>query len=172
MLIPRLQISLAFVTAALLGCSSPGNPDASTDAPVDTSMATDAPTDANAPDRVVDAAIEGGAMALHDCTTFVDRTDPSADRMVHFHSTAYSPRCMAIRAGQSVTFMGDLSAHPLNPGVAPSRAGDPRGTEPNPIPTTNSGDLVEVTFPTAGLYPFYCSNHEATASMYGVIEVR
>ena len=91
--------------------------------------------------------------------------------MVHFHSPSYAPRCIAIRAGQTLGFMGDMSVYPLRAGVAPSRAGDPPGTEPNPIPATDAGDLIGVTFPNPGAFPFYAQGSD-TSGMFGVVQVR
>lgn len=154
----RTKVYLVTVTiTALLGCGAGSD-------------RGDAGADGNAPTS------DGGnsVRALHDCTMdqFVDETADSAERIVHFHSPRYSPRCMTIRAGQSVTFMGNMTVYPLSPGVAPSRQGDPPGTEPNPIPAQTMGEVVTVQFPNPGLYPYYCPTQEATNRMYGVIQVR
>lgn len=119
------------------------------------------------------------------CTAamFVDRTAASAARTVGFGGAegsgalAYAPRCMTVSAGQTVTFTGSgpsaFGGHPLSPGVVSngSTPANPMGGSPgNPIPRTTAGQMITVTFPTAGLYPYDCELHEP--SMSGVILVR
>ncbi len=104
--------------------------------------------------------------------TFEDRSAPGADRNVGFGGESgsgpfsYAPRCLRIAPGETVTFVGDFSVHPLAPGTAP-------GTErsDNPIPRVGSGTTpTPVSFPAAGRYPYYCTQHYA-AGMAGVVEV-
>ena len=115
----------------------------------------------------------GTVPTLHGCssTSFVDKSASSADRSITFGGSAglkYSPNCMIITAGEKVTFEGDFSSHPL---VAGEYQGS-GGTTPNPIPSTSTGSAnTEVTFPTAGLYPYYCNFH-AGVGMTGVIWVQ
>jgi plastocyanin len=73
---------------------------------------------------------------------------------------AVSPRCLQIKAGQTVTWTGSFSTHPL---LADE------GDKPNPISTADtSGASATVTFPTAGTYGFKCQVH---ASMTGAVLV-
>lgn len=81
----------------------------------------------------------------------------------------YDPPCLAIRVGQTVTFTGNFSAHPLAPGVAPRRGGT--GATPSPIEMRSEGTVYRVQFPSFGDYPYYCVYH-AGGGMYGVIRVR
>lgn len=80
--------------------------------------------------------------------------------------SVYSPRCVRVRTGASLTFSGSFSSHPLSP--SPRNSG---GT--NPIPVTSSGTSVSVPFPTAGFYSFYCTFHGSAAGtgMSGVVQV-
>lgn len=113
---------------------------------------------------------------IHGCTDdrFVDRSADGAMRVVAFGgtmgsgSTAYDPPCLTIAAGQSVTFAGNFTFHPLRPGESRGLA---LGSANNPIPPTSSGDAtVDVSFPTAGTYPYFCQVH-AAIGMRGVVRV-
>jgi plastocyanin len=83
---------------------------------------------------------------------------------------AFSPNCLAVAAGQQVTFTGSFTTHPLAPGAAAS-AGGGAGSPNNPIQSMTSGNTVTFTFPTAGTYPYFCSAHQ-NLGMYGAIQVR
>lgn len=115
----------------------------------------------------------GVAPALHGCaeSDFVDvRGGTQDDRMIMVlnGTTTFDYPCMTISAGQSVMFMWDFAMHPLTPGVAPGETGT--GTEPSPIQPQSSGVVYTPAFPTAGNYPFYCSNDFASGMM-GVVRV-
>lgn len=120
--------------------------------------------------------------SFNDCASsqFVDRTAAGASRTVGYGGASgsalftYSPRCITIAAGQSVTFTGGTTSsfgvHPLSPGVLNS----PRaGTAGNPIPRVTDGNMrdVTVTFPSAGTFPFICEAHASTG-MTGVVRVQ
>ena len=122
------------------------------------------------------ASSDGGAAlpaVFHGCTTeaFVDRR--GGEREIAFGTAmgspalGYSPMCLIISAGQSATFVGNFSVHPLVPGEYRGTG----GTLPTPIIRRDSGsDNDVVTFQRAGLYPYFCDNHAPT--MAGVIWVR
>jgi len=86
----------------------------------------------------------------------------------------FSPRCLSITAGQSVTFVGD-TAHGSNFGVHPLRPGGANGSDPgaagNPIAPQSSGASYTVTFPAAGTYGYFCLAHEGMG-MYGAVQVK
>jgi len=106
---------------------------------------------------------------------FVDRSDSAAMRIVSFGGRngsdefGYAPACITIAAGETVRFSGDFSTHPLSPGTGPHGLND--GTPGNPIPRTPSGSMLDVPFPTAGTYPYFCEMHVASG-MAGVVHVR
>ncbi len=81
---------------------------------------------------------------------------------------SYSPKCLKVTAGASVTFAGDFSAHPLEPSTH-------RGTlTGNPIASTGTGTTKSFDFPTRGFYAYFCSFHGASdgaAGMVGVVWV-
>jgi len=112
--------------------------------------------------------------AVNGCTNFTDATGASASRSIGFGGAtignAYSPNCLAVAAGQQVTFAGSFTAHPLAPGAAAS-AGGGAGSPNNPIQSMTSGNTVTFTFPAAGTYPFFCTAHQGLG-MYGAIQVR
>jgi plastocyanin len=113
-----------------------------------------------APDVAVDAAT-----GLDPCTSATDYvTTPTT---ITFGPTfAYSPRCLTVHAGSSVTWSGDFASHPLMPATS-------RGTTPSPIMPTSTGTSATVMFPNAGLYPYYCNFHGSPtgAGMAGVVQV-
>ncbi len=124
--------------------------------------------------RPVETDLVGSS--LHGCSDdrFVDRSADGDMRVVSFGgamgsgSTAYDPPCLTVAAGQTVTFAGNFTFHPLTPGES---RGLMLGSPNNPIPTVNSGETPrEVTFTAAGTYPYYCLVH-ATLGMRGVVRV-
>jgi plastocyanin len=112
---------------------------------------------------------------INGCTAFTDATAFGASRTIRFGDSlgnAYDQKCLAISAGQSVTFSGSFQAHPLRPGLAPSQRGGPDAGSPNnPISNQDNGSTYSPTFPTAGTYPYYCSAHE-NLGMFGTIQAR
>ncbi len=90
------------------------------------------------------------------CTTFVDATDAAASRVVSFPAGGerYSPQCLKVRFGQSVTFQGNFSNHPLAAACAPTV---------NPVARTTNGSSASFTFDRGlGVYGYYCSQHGST----------
>lgn len=103
----------------------------------------------------------GGAsvefMVVQPCATEADYVEgvktvtfPNAD-------TSYSPKCLKVAPGDTVTFMaseGTFAMHPLEAG---RRRGD---TANNPI-TTTMGDMTsrDFTFTFSGFYGYYCGMH-------------
>jgi hypothetical protein len=99
-----------------------------------------------------------------DCDAFADLRGAFL-RAVFFpsHATkkpAYSPACVAIRAGQSVTFLGDFETYPLVP------FGD--GAK-NPIPVVTKGSSEAVSFPAKGRFRY---GSPSFPTMRGAVEVR
>ncbi len=123
---------------------------------------------------------DGGDADLNGCTTaqFVDRTAASASRVVGYGGAGgsavfgYSPKCITVAVGQTVTFTGGTSTnfgvHPLGPGTNGNATA---GTAGNPIPRMATGTDVTVTFPAAGTFPYVCEAH-AAAGMVGVVRVQ
>ena len=112
---------------------------------------------------------------IHGCerADFVDRTAASGDRKVGFGTAlgspavGYSPNCITVAAGQSVTFVGSFNSHPLVGGEYLGDAGSPN----NPIGRHDTGSTdLPIAFSSAGLYPFYCDLHAPT--MVGVVQVQ
>lgn len=91
-----------------------------------------------------------------------DRRDPAASRTIAFPAgPGYDPRCIRIRRGQSVTFVGDLAAHPLAPrGPTPA---------PSPIVATGAGASVTFTFAARGRFRYASPG---TPGMRGAVDVR
>jgi len=90
---------------------------------------------------------------------FVDRSGAMDDRTITWDFNV-TPKCITIAKGQTVTWQGTLTVHPLD-----AFGGDAN----NPIMTTASGTSVAFAFPNAGNYGFHCNVH---ASMQGVVRVK
>lgn len=99
---------------------------------------------------------------VNGCDTYTDMTANGAtiDGPANAVPAQYSPRCVHIKVGQTVTWNVDLSAHPL---------GASGGTTPSPIQTTASGTSVTVTFADAGTFGFHCLAHPTI--MFGAVFV-
>src|SRR6185369_2193347 len=88
---------------------------------------------------------------------------------VSFSDFQYVPRCMLISAGQTITFNGQFSSHPL---VGGQIAGIVPTPDPSsPIGFTDSGTSKPVQFLAAGTFPFYCDQHGVTYAMTGAVFV-
>lgn len=114
----------------------------------------------------VNGCADGGFVAAGGGAARVQYGDPIG--------LAFSPKCLSIAAGQSVTFFGDptqgsnFSVHPLRPGGA--NGTDP-GASGNPIAAQNGGSSYTASFPTAGTYGYFCQQHESMG-MYGAVQVK
>lgn len=105
--------------------------------------------------------------------SFVDLSAEADERVVQIgvDGLLYTPRCILIAVGQTVTFDGSLSAHPL----APGNADDPGAGSPNnPITFLSSGSSAEFTFDEPGTFPYFCELHGFSngKGMSGAIYVR
>lgn len=116
----------------------------------------------------IDGGVDGpsGSCAVADfagCTTFEDRTAEGADRRVTFRDFEYTPKCMRIRAGQTVVFEGDFDRHPLLTSCGPALSLDKRtGTGP-----------ASFVVGAPGRYGYYCLDHgnAGGAVMAGALDV-
>jgi plastocyanin len=110
-----------------------------------------------------DAAAGLCAASYAGCTTYTDATASGASRTITFGFAFYSPKCLQIRAGQSVTFSGTFGSHPLTPACGPAAA----------ITGTSAGNSATFTFTVTGDYGYYCSLHGAPSGsgMAGSIRV-
>lgn len=88
------------------------------------------------------------------CSSYQDLTGASATREIKFGGSvgfAYSPKCIKIKKGQSIKFVGSFTAHPLKASCE----------EAATIPATTSGSSKTVTFNTPGYYNYYCTAHDS-----------
>ncbi len=89
---------------------------------------------------------------------YLDRTAPAADRELEWTLSIASSaeRCMQVRIGQSVRWVGNFGVHPLDP---------EGGDQPNAVATHADG---LVTFGSVGTFGYVCGVHP---SMKGAIRV-
>ena len=165
------------------GASSPTSAhDASATSPASDDDASAAPADADA-DVAVDAS-DAAVVVIDDppppppppppgaapCTPLEflagDRRAPNLQRVITLAPAAaggvaqYTPRCMSIKAGQSVTFMADFVMDPLE-----ARSQMP----PSPIMPVAAGNSATFTFAQNGRYRY---GSTANPSLGGAIDVR
>ena len=115
----------------------------------------------------VDArTLDADPTAINGCTpaTAMDLTAAGASRQIVTVGNSYSPHCVRIKVGQSVTWTADFQVHPLSSGTP---AGGPQAG--SPITTTTSGNSKMFTFPAAGNFGFWCQVH--TTLMMGAVYV-
>ncbi len=98
---------------------------------------------------------------INGCTTFSDLT--AGGGTITFPTQAapaqYQPNCVKIKVGQTLTWTGSFSAHPLVP---------EGGDSPNPIQPTSTGTDMSFTFGNAGTFGFGCGIH---STMSGAVLV-
>jgi plastocyanin len=119
------------------------------------------------------ALTPAAAQTVNGCSfdTATDWFDATpAERQIDFVCCSYTPACVKIEAGETVTFSGAFSSHPLRPGF--TEGGPPAADPGSPILATSAGSTpVTFTFAEAGVDPFYCNNHFNLTSMYGAVFV-
>lgn len=114
-------------------------------------------------------------LALNGCDTdsYVDGSAEDDERVVQIGAEGlkFTPPCLQIARGQTVTFEGSLTAHPIAPGTPDDAAA---GSPENPIEAVSTGRSVAFTFENAGTFPYYCELHAfgAGMGMAGAIHVR
>lgn len=169
-----LSLAAALVAAQACGTDTPpgGVPDAGPDSGPDGGPdgGPDAGPDGG-PDAGPDGGPDGGVPTVNGCSSasYTDGSAPGFNRTVSFTFSAYTPRCLTVAVGQSVTFSGAFGSHPLLPGTAPSSSGP--GSSGNPIAATSAGSSATFNFAAAGVFPYYCNFHEA-AGMFGAIQAK
>lgn len=149
--------STLICAALLAGCSSASTPSNPGSNPSSNPAPSGSPSAGSAP-----AAVNG-------CTSYVDMTADSAARTIKwdFSIASDTNRCMKVKVGQSVTFNGNFTAHPLV---------ELGGDSPNPFSGAKAllkdaglaSEHTPITFATAGTFGYKCSIH---ASMTGAIVV-
>lgn len=111
----------------------------------------------------------GGAMLINGCdqATAEDFTG-MATPTVQFVGLSYSPACMRVKAGATVTFEGNFASHPLEGGTVTD--GIPMSDPNSPITKTNTGMSASFKLSNEGVVPYYCTFH-AASGMKGAIFV-
>src|SRR5262249_14601254 len=124
-------------------------------------------SDSSTPSGAGGSGGSSGGMTVNGCdpATAEDHTG-DASVTIQFSGHQYSPPCIRIKAGSSVTWMGSFDNHPLNPGKV--SAGTPHQDTTGPIQPTSMGSSQTVMFPAAGTYPFYCGIHFSLGMMGAV----
>jgi plastocyanin len=105
-----------------------------------------------------------GNTGINGCTTFTDLTADGGVITGPSGAVAaqYSPNCVHVKVGQSITWNSDFTNHPLVPTAGV-------GTQPNPITPTSTGSTVTFAFPQPGTFAYNCGIHSTI--MLGAVEV-
>ena len=160
--------------SAIVACEAAGEPAS----PPGRAVPRSQPGDASTADAMTDAAndatrdADGNAScprSFSGCTTFVDATSPSASRVILYRDFEYAPKCLTVKAGQTVTFQNadqpptDFAFHPLTTACGPSA-----------VLTKNTGVDATFTMSVPGVYDYYCLDHgsdDGRGAMSAVLEV-
>jgi plastocyanin len=95
----------------------------------------------------------GGGASFTSVQPCPNQSDYSNGTTINFTNFMYTPKCLKVTKGTSVTFSGDFSMHPLRPSAK-------RGiTSGNPITATDSGSSKSFTFDSPGVYAYFCNIH-------------
>jgi plastocyanin len=84
------------------------------------------------------------------------------------HGLSYSPACIRVDRGTTVTFSGSFTNHPLVGGRVVGSATIPEAT--SPIMPTSTGTTASFLFSNRGEFGYYCDFHALNA-MYGAVLV-
>lgn len=112
----------------------------------------------------------GGDESIHGCARAVaDDHTGKATFTIKFKDFEYTPKCIVVDKGTTVTFSGDFANHPLVPGefIEGTQNPDPS----SPIKETDTGMEASFTLGEVGTYPYYCGFH-SSLGMYGVVFVQ
>jgi plastocyanin len=82
----------------------------------------------------------------------------AADQTIAFQNYSYSPTPTTIKTGDTATFSGSFSSHPLV-------------WDANNFATTNTGSSKSFSFSQPGTYLYHCQIHAQTQGMVGQITV-
>lgn len=85
------------------------------------------------------------------CADWSNQVDPASNRVVSFPVSGfnYAPKCLLVRAGQTVTFSGAFGGHPLVADCQDHAA----------LTNLNSGSSATYSFPYPGYYGYHCGFH-------------
>jgi plastocyanin len=107
--------------------------------------------------------------------------DHTADQNVTVHfgpSLMYTPKCILIAAGSSVTWQADQTTpattffnHPLEPGELQGTTVIPEPNNPI-VATASMTDSVTFTFPDPGTFGYFCGVHGMEFGMEGAVFVQ
>jgi plastocyanin len=94
-----------------------------------------------------------------------DHTQPGDPRAITIPGPGQAPAqkvpaCMTVKVGQSVTWNGGFTSHPLEPSG---------GDQGSPIGLTTTGTTVSFAFSAPGTFGFHCANHPSV--MLGAVRV-
>jgi len=86
--------------------------------------------------------------AFAGCSSYMDLTADAADRTIAFTFSKYTPNCIRVKTGQTVTFSGNFAQHPLA-----------QSCGPDGVLFNSTGMSKSFTFQAAGDYGYYCTFH-------------
>jgi hypothetical protein len=106
---------------------------------------------------------------INGCQSFADNTASGVASLDWSFNIENDPNhCALIRPGQSVSWVGDFTTHPLGP-YDDRLDGGTTGSPIN-IGSASGNTTVTINFPTPGIYGYWCQVH--MRMMMGAIEVQ
>lgn len=160
--------SLCFMSQVLSACSPASSPAGSTPSTTPSSSTQASTTPATNPSATPVSVAP--ADVLNTCGSYVDRTAADADREIKWDLSVGSEaeRCMTVKVGQTVSFRGDFTRHPLKAkgGDSPSLFSQAADLVSNP--GLAGEEYTPFEFKSAGTFGYVCGVHP---SMTGVIRV-
>jgi len=113
----------------------------------------------------------GGTQGTNGCVDSMAE-DHTAEQSVTITSTpsfTYTPKCIVIHTGTSVTFNSAFATHPLVGGTLEGGTKMPDAS--SPIKPQTTGTSATFMFPNTGTFGYYCNVH-AISGMTGAIFVK
>lgn len=111
----------------------------------------------------------GGEPSFEPCV-LAEAEDRTAEATITIESLGvkYTPRCVRVSAGTTVTFESDFEPHPLRGGEV---VGDEGVVDPNsPITPQDEGTTASFVLNEPGEFPYFCKYH-ISLGMFGTIWV-
>jgi plastocyanin len=78
---------------------------------------------------------------------------------IAFSGTTYTPNCVKVAKGGTVTWKGDFVSHPLQGGASEGTGTPGTPDSSSPIGSVTMGMEKAITFPASGTFGFYCTVH-------------
>ncbi len=170
-------VGVAFTCGATSACSSSDTPAGTADAGAEAAPGpgTDGGGGTDSGGGIDSGAAGTCKLSYAGCVAQTMVDVGATDTTVKFgvNGLTYEPKCLRIKAGQTVTFEGSFPGHNLKPATC-NPPGGANGAD-DTIPVVKTGTTATVKFTKPGVYAYYCDFHGDPAGsdslMDGLVEV-